>query len=316
MIKDLDNQVATLKELAERRKAGALVRGPLTAPPVNEELSQRKVPHTMAITSGKGGVGKTLVTVNLAIQYARQGLKVLLIDADLGLANIDVVLGIPSPEFTLQDVLEGHLTLDQVAVPGPEGITILPAASGVAGLSSLTEEQKLALMDHIDHWNADFDVVLVDTGAGISENVRFFVLAVERIMVIATPDPTSVTDAYALMKVLFLNHRASHFDLVVNQVRDEAEAKDVFRTLSQVADKFLNIVLNFVGSIPEDALLAQSVRSQKPVSISHPDAAVSKSFQKLSVSLMRLWREKRHEEGRMIFFWRRLLQDALGQSGS
>ncbi|MBF0213122.1 MAG: MinD/ParA family protein [Magnetococcales bacterium] len=316
MIKDLDNQVATLKELAERRRAGAQTRGALSAPPVNEELSQRRVPHTMAITSGKGGVGKTLVTVNLAIQYARQGLKVLLIDADLGLANIDVVLGITSPEFTIQDVLEGHLTLDEVAIQGPEGITILPAASGVAGLSALTEEQKLSLMDHIDHWNADFDVVLVDTGAGISENVRFFVLAVERIMVVATPDPTSITDAYALMKVLFLNHRASHFDLVVNQVRSETEAKEVFRTLSQVADKFLNIVLNYVGSIPEDPLLAQSVRQQKPVSISHPNEAVSKSFQKLAVNLMRLWREKRHEEGRMIFFWRRLLQDALVQSGS
>ncbi|MBF0628294.1 MAG: MinD/ParA family protein [Magnetococcales bacterium] len=316
MIKDLDNQVATLKALAERRKAGALSRGPLATPPVNEELSQRRVPHTMAITSGKGGVGKTLVTVNLAIQYARQGLKVLLIDADLGLANIDVVLGISTPEYTIQDVLEGHLTLDQVAIQGPEGITILPAASGVAGLSALTEEQKLALMDHIDHWNADFDVVLVDTGAGISENVRFFVLAVERIMVVVTPDPTSVTDAYALMKVLFLNHRASHFDLVINQVRDENEAKDVYRTLSQVADKFLNVVLNFVGSVPEDALLAQSVRAQNPVSITHPDAAVSQSFKKLSASLMRLWREKRQEEGRMIFFWRRLLQDARGQSGS
>ncbi|MBF0189607.1 MAG: MinD/ParA family protein [Magnetococcales bacterium] len=316
MIKDLDNQVATLKELAERRRTGALTRGSLATPPVNEELSQRRVPHTMAITSGKGGVGKTLVTVNLAIQYARQGLKVLLIDADLGLANIDVVLGISSPEYTIQDVLEGHLTLDQVAIQGPEGITILPAASGVAGLSALTEEQKMALMDHIDHWNAEFDVVLVDTGAGISENVRFFVLAVERIMVVATPDPTSVTDAYALMKVLFLNHRASHFDLVVNQVRDEAEAKDVYRTLSQVADKFLNIVLNFVGSIPEDALLAQSVRVQKPVSVSHPDAVVSRAFLKLSTSLMRLWREKRQEEGRMIFFWRRLLRDTHEQSGS
>ncbi|MEO5345071.1 MAG: MinD/ParA family protein [Magnetococcus sp. YQC-9] len=316
MIKDLDNQVATLKELAERRKAGALVKGPLAAPPVNEELSQRKVPHTMAITSGKGGVGKTLITVNLAIQYARQGLKVLLIDADLGLANIDVVLGIEAPQYTIQDVIEDRLTLDQVAIQGPEGITILPAASGVAGLSTLTEEQKLALMDHIDHWNADFDVVLVDTGAGISENVRFFVLAVERIMVIATPDPTSVTDAYALMKVLFLNHRASHFDLLVNQARDEAEAKDVYRTLAQVADKFLNVVLNYVGWVPEDALLAHSVRVQKPVSITHPDAPVSKSFQKISSSLMRLWREKRQEEGRMIFFWRRLLQDTLMQPES
>ncbi|MBF0429012.1 MAG: MinD/ParA family protein [Magnetococcales bacterium] len=315
MINELDDQVATLKELV-RRKGLNTPTGTLSSPAVNEELSQRKVPHTMAITSGKGGVGKTLVTVNLAIQFARQGLKVLLIDADLGLANIDVVLGMSTPQYTIQDVLEGNLTLDQVAVEGPEGITVLPAASGVTALSVLTEEQKIALMDHIDHWNADFDVVLVDTGAGISENVRFFVLAVERIMVVATPDPTSVTDAYALMKVLFLNHRASHFDLVVNQVRDEAEAKEVYRTLAQVADKFLNIVLNFVGFIPEDTQLAQSVRQQKPVSIAFPNAPVSLAFHKMSKNLLRMWQQKRHEEGRMIFFWRRLLKDAPGQSES
>ncbi|MBF0178810.1 MAG: P-loop NTPase [Magnetococcales bacterium] len=309
MIKDLDNQVATLKELA-RRKASAQTDGPLPAPSARNELSQRRVPHTLAITSGKGGVGKTLVTVNLAIQYARQGLKVLLIDADLGLANIDVVLGLQQPDHTIQDVLDGRLTLDQVAMAGPEGITVLPATSGVAGLSALTEEQKLVLMDCIDNWNAEFDVVLVDTGAGISENVRFFVLAVERIMIVATPDPTSVTDAYALMKVLFLNHRASQFDLVVNQVRDESEAKDVYRTLSQVADKFLSIGINYVGFIPEDTLLAQSVRQQKPVSVAHPDAAVSRSFVRLAESLMRLWRERRQEDGRMIFFWRRLLKDS------
>lgn len=315
MIKDLDNQVATLKELA-RRKATAPPHGIASATPMNDVLSQRKVPHTLAITSGKGGVGKTLVTVNLAIQYARQGLKVLLIDADLGLANIDVVLGMSMPQYTIQDVLEGHLTLDQVAVEGPEGMTILPAASGVAELSALTEEQKLALMDHIDNWNADFDVVLVDTGAGISDNVRFFVLAVERIMVVATPDPTSVTDAYALMKVLFLNHRVSNFDLVVNQVREESEAKDVYRTLSQVADKFLNIGLHFIGFIPEDPMLAQSVRRKSPVSLAFPDSPASKAFEKVADNLMRVWRERRSEEGRMIFFWRRLLKDALIQPGS
>ncbi len=175
MIEELDNQVATLKELArQKNKLDARRNSPAPSKAASMEKapSERKVPHTMAITSGKGGVGKTLVTVNLAINYARQGLKVLLIDADLGLANIDVVLGV-TPKFTIEDVLSGELTLDEVAIPGPPGITILPAASGVAELSNLTEEQKLSLMDHIDHWHADFDVVLVDTGAGISPNVRF-----------------------------------------------------------------------------------------------------------------------------------------------
>ncbi|MBF0357127.1 MAG: MinD/ParA family protein [Magnetococcales bacterium] len=316
MIEELDNQVATLKELARqkdkvdsRRKSPA----PSHATSISKAPSERKVPHTMAITSGKGGVGKTLVTVNLAINYARQGLKVLLIDADLGLANIDVVLGV-TPKHTIEDVLSGELTLDEVAIPGPPGITILPAASGVAELSNLTEEQKLSLMDHIDHWHADFDVVLVDTGAGISPNVRFFVLAVERIMIVVTPDPASITDAYALMKVMFLNHRVSHFDLVVNQVSSESEAKDVYRTLAQVADKYLNIGMNFAGSIPEDPLLVKSVRQQKPVADLFPDSPASKAFIALSKRVMRMWQQKRHDDGRMIFFWRRLL-DELPKNG-
>ena len=311
MIEELDNQVATLRELARQKQKGD--GKPSTAATKSDAMrkapSERKVPHTMAISSGKGGVGKTLVTVNLAIKYARQGYKVLLIDADLGLANIDVVLGL-TPKHTIEDVLSGELTLDEVAVPGPPGITILPAASGVAELSNLTEEQKLALMDHIDNWHADFDVVLVDTGAGISPNVRFFVLAVERIMIVVTPDPASITDAYALMKVMFLNHRVSHFDLVVNQVSSEREAKDVYRTLSDVANKYLNIGMNFAGSIPEDPLLVKAVRQQKPVSELFPDAPASKAFDVLSERVMRMWQQKRHDDGRMIFFWRRLLKDA------
>ncbi|MBF0195521.1 MAG: MinD/ParA family protein, partial [Magnetococcales bacterium] len=307
MIEELDNQVATLRELA-RQKEKVDARKDSGSPSPHAAMgkapSERKVPHTMAITSGKGGVGKTLVTVNLAINYARQGLKVLLIDADLGLANIDVVLGV-TPKYTIEDVLSGELTLDEVAVPGPKGITILPAASGVAELSNLTEEQKLSLMDHIDHWHADFDVVLVDTGAGISPNVRFFVLAVERIMIVVTPDPASITDAYALMKVMFMNHRVSHFDLVVNQVSSDQEAKDVYRTLSQVADKYLNIGMNFAGSIPEDPLLVKSVRQQKPVADLFPDCAASQAFIALSKRVMKMWQQKRHDDGRMIFFWRR-----------
>ncbi|MBF0460268.1 MAG: P-loop NTPase [Magnetococcales bacterium] len=309
MIEDLDNQVATLKELA-RQKAAA---GPFplsAATSLHASLSQRKVPHTMAITSGKGGVGKTLVTVNLAVQYARKGLKVLLIDADLGLANLDVVLGL-SPQHTIQDVLDGRLTLDQVAIPGPLGITVLPAASGVAELSDMNEAQRTTLMDHIDNWNADFDVVLVDTGAGISPNVRFFVLAVERIMVVATPDPASVTDAYALMKVMFNNHRVSHFDLVVNQVKNNLEAKEVYRTLSRVAEKYLNIGLNYAGFIPDDVLLVQAVRQRKTVSEMFPNAPSSVAFQQLSENLIRILQQKRQDDGRMVFFWRRLLEDSI-----
>ncbi|MBF0416283.1 MAG: MinD/ParA family protein [Magnetococcales bacterium] len=314
-MEEMDNQVATLQELARKKKSGDRSKGPSKRTAMDRAPSERKVPHTLAVTSGKGGVGKTLLTVNLAIQYARQGFKVLIIDADMGLANIDVVLRL-SPKHTIQDVLLGQMTLDEVAVTGPFGITVLPAASGLAELSTMSEVQKLALMDHIDNWNAEFDVVLVDTGAGISPNVRFFVLAVERIMVVATPDPASIADAYALMKVMFNNHRVNHFDLVVNQVRTANEARDVYRRISSVAETHLNIGLTFAGFIPHDPLLAQSVRNGEQVSERFPEAPASQSFQELSANISRLWQSQRQDDGRMIFFWRRLLDEGRLQHSS
>ncbi|MBF0368372.1 MAG: MinD/ParA family protein [Magnetococcales bacterium] len=314
MIEDVDNQVATLKELARKvaETPHAAAETPSVATAVGkvakERVARRKVPYTMAVTSGKGGVGKTLVSVNLAIAFARQGLKVLVIDADLGLANIDVVLGL-TPQYTIQDVLDGGMSLSEVAITGPMGITILPAASGVAELSTLSETQRLSLMDHIDNWNDDFDVVLVDTGAGISSTVRFFVLAVERITVVATPDPASITDAYALMKVMFTNHRISRFDLLVNQAKSEQEAREVYRTLYRVADKFLNIGLKYCGYIPYATHLSQAVRKQKPVTELFPESEATASFDKLSTNLLEMWGENRQNDGLMTFFWRRLLEE-------
>ncbi|MBF0175609.1 MAG: MinD/ParA family protein [Magnetococcales bacterium] len=316
MIEDLDNQVATLKEWAKKaeqeRKADKLRDDakPVSTSVLARRLAERKVPYTLAVTSGKGGVGKTLVTVNLALSFARQGLKVLVIDADLGLANVDVVLGL-TPQYTIEDVLAGRMTIDNVAVPGPEGITVLPAASGVAGLSSLTEAQRISLMDHIDHWNADFDMVLVDTGAGISSNVRYFILSVERILVVATPDPASITDAYALMKVMFMNHRIDHFDLVVNQVRAEREALDVYRTLHRVADRFLSIGLNFAGAVPYDEQLVQSVRRQIPVTMLFPESPSAKAFSTLSANVLDRWHRDRERNGQALFFWRRVLDESV-----
>ncbi|OSM02069.1 MinD/ParA family protein [Magnetofaba australis] len=313
MIEDLDNQASKLRELAakaEKERRLGLNPDIVPAQPLTPSgrVSERKVPYTIAVTSGKGGVGKTLVSVNMAIHFAAQGLKVLIIDADLGLANIDVVLGL-SPEHTIEDVIAGRLSLDDVALPGPPGITILPAASGVAELADMNDEQRMSLLDHIDRWNADFDVVIVDTGAGISPNVRYFVLSVEKILVVATPDPASVTDAYALMKVMNLNHRLNNFDLVVNQVESARQAKEVYRTLHQVADRFLNLGLGYAGHIPSDGQLVQAVRQQKPVSELYPDAEASKAFGALTETLMRAWRQGRDNDGRATLFWRRILDD-------
>lgn len=307
MIEDMDNQAATLRELARAQasaKPGVARADGTPRPLPARRLTHRKAPATLAVTSGKGGVGKTLVTVNLAVNFAKMGMKVLVIDADLGLANVDVVLGL-TPEHTIQDFLSGEMDLAEVALAGPLGITILPAASGVAELSTLNEAQRLLLMDSIDHWNADFDVVLVDTGAGISSNVRYFVLAVEQILVVSTPDPASITDAYALMKVMYLNHRMSRFDLLVNQVKSEREALEVYKALQRVADRFLNIGLDYVGYVPSDPQLTLAIRRQRPVAELFPTAPASLAFEKVAAFLRRRSELRDQDDGQVHFFGRR-----------
>ncbi|WP_041641290.1 MinD/ParA family protein [Magnetococcus marinus] len=316
MIDDMDNQAARLRELTEQaqKRRDDEARGLVPPRPVPPRTplgkhARRKVPYTLAVTSGKGGVGKTLVSVNLAVRFAQRGLKVLIIDADLGLANIDVVLGV-TPKYNMADVLSGNQSLDDVVVQGPEGIYILPAASGVAELSDLSEEQRASLMDHLDNWNADIDVVIVDTGAGISPNVRYFILSVEKILVVATPDPSSITDAYALMKVMYKNHRLNNFDLVVNQVTGLKEAKRVYKAISDVSSRFLNIGLQFAGYIPKDDLLQQAVREQQLVSLAYPEAESSIAFTRLSQWLVETWqRQERDNNGQATFFWGRLLDE-------
>ncbi|MEG3640139.1 MinD/ParA family protein [Magnetococcus sp. PR-3] len=322
MIDDMDNQAARLRELTEQaqKQRDAESRGdaPRPSQPLTPtgDRARRKVPYTLAVTSGKGGVGKTLVSVNLAVQFAQRGLKVLIIDADLGLANIDVVLGV-TPKYNMADVLSGHKTLDDVVVEGPAGVFILPAASGVAELSDLTEEQRASLLDHLDNWNADIDVVIVDTGAGISPNVRYFILSVEKIVVVATPDPASITDAYALMKVMYKNHRLNNFELVVNQVSGAKEAKQVYKAISDVSSRFLNIGLQFAGFIPKDDLLQRAVREQQLVSLAYPEAEASVAFNRLSQWMVDAWqRQERDNEGRATFFWGRLLDEEDSPSTS
>ena len=311
MTEEFDNQVATLQELARKAGMERRIAQPITAPLSNRPI--RHVPYTIAVTSGKGGVGKTVVTVNLALQFAKMGLKVLIIDADLGLANVDVMLGL-RPRFTIQDVLEGRMSLDEVAISGPEGITILPAASGVADLSYLNDHQRIALLDHLDHWQVDFDVVLVDTGAGISPNVRYFVLAVEKILVIATPDPSSIRDAYSLIKVMFNSHHVDHFELLVNQVdpdNSEQDGRDVYRTIRGATDKFLHSVgLDYLGCIPRSEVLARAVRQNRVTKPENTPNNYTTIFSQLAERILSLWSSARTRNNRPMFFWQRVLDDS------
>ncbi len=245
------------------------------------------LPRVISITSGKGGVGKTNVSANMAfIMAARFGLRVLVLDADLGLGNMDVLLNI-RPSHTLQDVLMGDRSLSEILVRGPGGMLILPAASGVEEMTSLTSEQNLRLLEEFESLSMDLDVLLIDTGAGISENVLNFNMASRETVVVVTPEPTSRTDAFALMKVLFRRQADKPFLFLANMVRDRQEAIGLFDLVSGVADRYLpGLALSFVGHLPSDPSLTQAVRSQRAIAEMLPGAPFSKGMEVVVRSIL------------------------------
>jgi flagellar biosynthesis protein FlhG len=270
--------------------------------------SKRSRPvRVISVTSGKGGVGKSNIVINLGLALARQGLEVLLIDADLGLGNLDILLGL-TPKFTIEDVLSQRRDLAEVIVDGPGGLKILPASSGIPELAMLDELQKLFLLNEMDHYTEDIDVVLIDTGAGISHNVLFFNIAAHERIIVVNNQPPSIADAYALIKVLAIQYSEKRFRILVNGLAHNQEAELVYRTLVKVTERFLgqDIFLDYLGFIPHDKALPRAVMRQQPVLALYPQAPASKSFVFLAQSL---WDSPRPSgiDGNIKLFWRRLL---------
>lgn len=263
--------------------------------------------RAITVASGKGGVGKTNIVANLALALRRRGQRVIVIDADLGLANLDTLLGV-NPRGTLRHVLNGECTLRDVLVDGPGGIKLVPAASGFEELTQLTDAQRLLLLDQVDSLEGSFDIVLLDTGAGISSNVLFFATAAHETMVVVTPEPTALTDAYALIKVLATRYAEHRFAVLVNMARGEFDAKRTFTHLSRVAERFLHVSLRYVGYVPFDAEVPEAVRRQRPVLEHAPGAPVSRAFEALADRLL-ADPANAAPKGGLQFFFRRLLAE-------
>lgn len=263
-----------------------------------------------AVTSGKGGVGKTNLSVNLATVAARAGKRVLIIDADLGLANVEIVLGV-KPRHHLGDLLDGNLSIEDVLVQGPPGVSLLPAGSGVQALTQLTGEQKMRLVQAMDPVEDLFDLVLIDSGAGIGENVLFFVGAAQEAILVVSPEPTSLVDAYAAVKVLSQQAGVRTFNVIVNPVVDELAARAIFQKLTAVTGKFLEARVRHLGYVPRDENLHRAIMAQRPLCEMFPSSPAARAIAAIGDRLLSDAAAPGPAlEGGLKFMWQRLLRES------
>lgn len=236
------------------------------------------------VTSGKGGVGKSTISLNLGIALAAEGKRVLLIDADLGLANIDILLGI-SPEHNLQDLLSGTASAFDVIVEGPQGLSILPSASGLGESEAWQTGDGSRLSEELGRLERAFDLILIDTGAGISNKVTDFVLSADRAFVVATPEPTSIADAYAMVKVATNERPDLPVGLIVNRARSPREAHELHAKFEEIVGRFLNLSIDKIGYVAEDLEVEHATRTQHPVVIGSPQSEAARCIRKLAAEL-------------------------------
>ncbi len=265
----------------------------------------------IALVSGKGGVGKTNLAANLAVVLARRGRKVLLVDADLGLANVDIVLGLTT-RYTLFDVVNGSVELKDILVEGPGGVWVLPASSGIYEMTCLDDQQRYAILDQIEALDDRFDTVLIDNAAGISQDVQFFAGAARQVVVVTDREPTAITDAYATIKVLSQRRTNLNFHLLVNNADSESDGMDVYRKLTTVTDRFLNASISLFGTVPKDENLNRAVMARRPLVDLFPRSPASTQLNMLAERLLSLPHPD-GEDGTMKMFWERLFHQNTGR---
>ena len=278
-------------------------------------MSKPKPVRVFAVASGKGGVGKTNVSVNLATSFAQMGRKVMIMDADLGLANVDVMLGL-QPRLNLSHVIKGECTLEEIILDAPGGIKVIPASSGIQNMAELTPAEHAGLIRAFSELNTDLDILIVDTAAGISDGVVSFSKAAQELIVVVCDEPASITDAYALIKLLNRDHGMRRFRVLANMAHSEKEGRELFAKLVKVTDRFLDeVVLDFLGSVPYDENLRKAVKKQRPVVDVFPGtkaSLASLAFKEIAKRADK-WPMPTAADGYLEFFVERLVQgdDAL-----
>lgn len=252
---------------------------------------QRPVARVITVTSGKGGVGKSNTAINLAVQFRKLGQRVIILDADFGLANIEVMFG-AVPKFNLCDLIYQGKNIKEIITWGPMEIGFISGGSGIAGMSNLNRDYLIYIIQNLAELDAITDIIIVDTGAGISDSVLEFLVASGEILVVTTPEPTSITDSYSLLKALSRHPRFhatdSQIKVIANKVENEEDGKSLFNKLSAVVTRYLKLPLIYLGTIPKDAMLEKAVMQQTPVSIQNPQSKSSLSYEKMAQVLMNI----------------------------
>jgi len=244
-------------------------------------MAQSRPVRVLAVASGKGGVGKTNVSVNLGVCLCELGRQVALMDADMGLANVDVLLGL-QPKHNLSHVLGGERTLEEVIVEGPGGLRIVPASSGIQRMSELSATEQAGVIRAFSEIGAELDVLIVDTAAGISSGVLNFARACQEIILVVCDEPTSLTDVYAFIKLMNRDYGVYRFQILTNMVQDSHQGQALFTKLCRVTDRYLDVTLNFLGAIPQDDYLKKSVQKQAPVALLYPQSKSAQAFRALA----------------------------------
>ncbi|MEJ2646459.1 MAG: MinD/ParA family protein [Gammaproteobacteria bacterium] len=274
-------------------------------------MAQPRPVRVIAVTSGKGGVGKTNVSVNLAVALADSGREVMLMDADLGLANVDVLLGL-HPAYDLSHVIKGERTLEEVIVQGPSGLKIVPATSGTKHMAELSPAEHAGVIRAFSELNYDLDVLVVDTAAGISDSVTSFSRASQEIVVVVCDEPASITDAYALIKLLSREYGLERFRVLSNMTRSAQEGRDLFNKIARVTDRYLDVTLEYLGAVPHDEYLRKAVQKQRSVVAAYPRSRAAMAFKNLAQKADR-WPVPTGAGGHLEFFVERLIQSSCGE---
>jgi flagellar biosynthesis protein FlhG len=270
-------------------------------------VKQRKIPRVITVTSGKGGVGKTNLVVNLGIALSRLGPRVVVMDADLGLANVDIIMGIV-PMHSLSDVVRGTKTLEEIVISGPGGMKVIPGGSGLADLANLSYEQRDRLLDGLLALETMAEIMLIDCSAGLSRTVLSFISAADEVIVITTPEPTAITDAYGIIKVVTKYKIHDRISLVVNQVRDHREANEIAGRFADVSRKFLQVDVDFLGEICSDQQVVRAVKLQQPFITLFPRSRATQDVENIAGRLLGLSLAKPRGVGEFLSKLSRLLE--------